>query len=171
MTRSLVTYTSKNESCGFSSSTSNSHLKCPTHVQLDTRVRQTRWIKIVETPGRSSTGLCTDGIRALVLSRSLEPRIAPGSRLTASVARRYPGRGSESRMHSAGSESDQFSERSSAYYIGRTPFGSSCDEAKAVPSDLIGWGASVKVSTGSLAASYKCASPFTALSFSIASRA
>jgi hypothetical protein len=53
--------------------------ECPTHVQLDTRVRQTRWIKIVETPGRSSTGLCTDGIRALVLSRSLEPRIAPGS--------------------------------------------------------------------------------------------
>ena len=41
-------------------SMSNSHLKCPTHVQLDTRVRQTRWIKIVETPGRSSTGLCTD---------------------------------------------------------------------------------------------------------------
>ena len=33
-----------------------------------------------------------------------------------------------------------------------------CDEAKAVPSDVIGWGASVKVSTGSLAASYKCAS-------------
>ena len=69
----------KTNSCGFSSSMSNSHLKCPTHVQLDTRVRQTRWIKIVETPGRSSTGLCTDGIRALVLSRSLEPRIAPGS--------------------------------------------------------------------------------------------
>ena len=70
-------------------------------------------------------------------------------------------------MHSAGSESDQFL-NGLPYYIGRTPFGSSCDEAKFVPSDLIGWGASVKVSTGSLAASDKCASPFTALSVSIA---
>jgi hypothetical protein len=39
------------------------------------------------------------------------------------------------------------------------------------PPDLIGQVASVKVSTGSSAASDECASPFTALSVSIASRA
>ncbi len=56
-------------------------------------------------------------------------------------------------------------------YIGRIPFGSSCDEARFVPSDLIRRVASFKVSTGSLAVSDKCATPFTALSVSIASRA
>src|SRR6478752_3530208 len=63
------------------------------------------------------------------------------------------------------------SARASPYYIGRTPSGSSRDEAKFVRSDLIGRVASVKVSTGSPAASDKCASPSTALSVSIAPRA
>jgi hypothetical protein len=49
------------------------------------------------------------------------------------------------------------------HYVGRTPFGSSCDEAKFVPSDLMGRVASVKVSTCSPAASDEWASLFMAI--------
>ena len=46
------------------------------------------------------------------------------------------------------------------YYVGRTSFGSSCDEAKFVPCDLMGRVASVKVSTCSPAASDEWAGLF-----------
>jgi len=65
--------------CRFSSSMSNSQMKCPTHVQLDKAREPNSVEQDCRDPGRSSTGRCTDGIRALVLSRLLEPRIAPGS--------------------------------------------------------------------------------------------
>jgi hypothetical protein len=69
---------------------SNSHLKCPTHVQLDTRVRQTRWIKIVETrstiTARRRTGAGDAGNSRLNLRLHIPVHSSLGGRSRSAVA-------------------------------------------------------------------------------------